>query len=182
VDWGTLASTAVGAAVALGGSLLANVLHHRDQRERDSKFDRRRAYLDFLLALNGALARLRFIAASTAPMDTKYEAGQALGNNKVYEARERMLMGGDQAVLAAAENAFKALVRLRRTVGGGARRESAEYHQAYHAYARTLWNLRLALRQDLGNGSLAPADLDRDDWDSERTCAYCRSQSAAVSA
>src|SRR5262245_13315770 len=135
--------------------------------------DRRRTYLDFLLALTGALAQLRHIANAADVVDRRQAAGGAMSENKVYENREKMLMGADRSVLAAAENAFMALVGLRRAVAGGALGKTAAYHDAYHAYAAEVWHLRSVLRLDLGSTRLTLSDLDRQDWDSAEHCAFC---------
>ncbi|MDT5028055.1 MAG: hypothetical protein QOE61_4481 [Micromonosporaceae bacterium] len=178
VDWVNVASTAVGAAIALIGTVLANTLGNRGQRERDNRADRRQSYLDFLLALNGAHAQLRLVASNPDVADFEYETQQALSVNRVYEGREKMLMSANRSVLAAGERSFMCLVRLRQAVNREARVHTVEYHEAYHAYANALWDLRRVLREDLGNGGLTPADLDRAAWDGRETCAFCQANAA----
>jgi hypothetical protein len=48
------------------------------------------------------------------------------------------------------------------------------YHNAYHPYAEELWHLRAAIRKDLGTTALKPSDVDRDSWDSQANCEFCR--------
>ncbi len=181
VDWIPLASTAVGAAVALIGTVLADVLRSRGQRDRDNRADRRQSYLDYVLALNAAHSRLRQIAGSTSPIpdpDLHLETGRAIRDNDVYVGREKMLMSADRSVLGAAERALLGLLGLRDAVRTGARTHTVEYHAAYHAYAESIWDLRRAIRADLGGADLAPSDLEKPSWDSRATCSFCQAQAS----
>ena len=179
VDWATVVSTAVGGAVALLATVLAHRLGDRGTRDREQEADRRRTYVDFLLALNSAVAELRLIADSDTP-NRYHVVGQAMTTSKVYETRERMLMTAGHAVLAPAEKAFQALVTYRNVIVDGAKRATVEYHDAYHPYADSVWELRLALRVFFGNGGLSPADLNKEDWGSAAECRFCQARAAAV--
>lgn len=178
VDWTTLASTAVGGVAVLAGTVLASTLGNRGQRERDNRADRRQSYLDFVLALNGAHAQLRQIAAKGDGTDLEYQTNHILGVNGVYEGREKMVLSADRSVLPSAERAFMCLVRLRVAISHGARLHTMEYHSVYHVYASAVWDLRRVLREDLGGGGLSPADLDRPTWDGQETCAFCRANAS----
>jgi hypothetical protein len=180
VDWATVASTAVGGAVALIATVLAHRLGDRGTREREHEADRRHTYVDFLIALNSALAELRLIADGNDPHRDRV-ASQAMTASKVYETRERMLMSAGHEVLAPAEKTFQALVAYRNAIIEGARRTTPEYHDAYHPYADSVWELRLALRAFFGNGGLSPSDLNKEDWGSAAECRFCQGRAAAVS-
>lgn len=67
VEWTSLVSTAVGATVALVGTLFAYKVRSRDEFGREHRVERRQSYLDFLVALDGAHARLREVADSEDP-------------------------------------------------------------------------------------------------------------------
>jgi hypothetical protein len=180
VDWIPLISTAVGAAVALIGTMLADTLRSRGEHHRDNRIDRRRSYLDFVLALEGAHSRLRDVADPKATFpDLRQETSRAMGEGRVYEAREKLLMSASPAVVTAGERALRGLGALRDTVAAGAKRRTPAYHDAYHEYAGTLWRLRMSIREDLGAPGLTPADLNKPSWDSRQTCAFCQSTTSS---
>jgi hypothetical protein len=85
-------------------------------------------------------------------------------------------------VLTAGERALIALGKLRKAVGDGAKRQTPEFHDAYHEFAGRLWQLRRSIRQDLGAGDLVPADLDKPSWDSRETCDFCQRRLTPASA
>jgi hypothetical protein len=177
VDWLPLISTAVGAAVALCGTLLADLLRARGQHDRDNRIDRRQSYLDFVLALEAVHSRLREVAdPAKAPPDLVQAARRAFSEAKVYEAREKLLMSGSPAVVQAGERALLGVGGLREAVAGGAKLHTAAYHDPYHNYAGTLWQLRGSIRSDLGAAGLEPGDLDKPSWDTRERCAFCRSE------
>jgi hypothetical protein len=174
VDWSPFLSTAVGAAVALLGTLLADTLRSRGDRDRDKRSDRRQAYVDFVIALNGAHARLREIGDPRhGVQDADLETSRAFGDNRVYEGREKMLMSADRSVVNPAERAFQALVGIRDAVRDGAKIRTVGYHVHYHVYSKAMWELRQAIRVDLGAGRIVPADLEKPTWDSRDTCEFC---------
>ena len=57
-NWIPFAGTALGAIIALGGTVLAGVRTDRSQRSRDRESDRLKTYVDFALALDTAHAAL----------------------------------------------------------------------------------------------------------------------------
>jgi len=175
VDLVPFISTAVGAAVALLGTIVADLLRGRGERDRANRRDRRKSYLAYVVALDAAHTRLREVADPDNNVeDARREASRALTRSRVYENRERLLMSGTPAVLTAGERALIALSKMRRVVGDGVKRQTPEFHDAYHEFAGYLWQLRRAVRGDLGATDLSPADLDKPSWDSKDTCTFCR--------
>lgn len=174
VNWIPLVSTVFGAAIALGGTVLADFARGRDERGRDSTAARQQAYLDFVLALGAALQCLREVAATPAGSDDRSSsANDALTRANVYPTRERFLMIAPPAVIFAAQLAFDSLVDIRDAVRDGAMLRSTEFHRVYHPYAEKVWMLRLASRDDVGARALRPADLHRDGWDDRANCDVC---------
>src|SRR5512139_422802 len=105
--WSALVSAAVGAILALSGSLLVEVGRDRQQRSRDRRADRRQSSVDFALALNGALGALRAVARVSAdPQTLRRDTGNAISDSGVYAMREHMLMSGTPALVTTAEVAF----------------------------------------------------------------------------
>ena len=181
VDWVPLVSTAVGAAVALIGTLLADVLRSRGDHDRDVRTDRRRAYVEFLLALNAAHARLREIGdPQRVAQDLSRETSGAFSENHVYEGRELMLISADRSVLRYGEKAFEALVQMRKGVRDGIKTRTPEYHLIYHRYAEAVWRLRRAIREDLGGSDLTPGDVEKSSWDGPENCEFCRKRLAVA--
>ena len=126
---------------------------------------RRKGYLAYVVAIDAAHSRLRDVAdPNHASTDPRREASRAVSESRVYEARERLLMSGNPAVLTAGERALAALGNLRKTVGDGVKRSTPEFHDADHEFAGRLWQLRRVIRQDLGAGDLNPSDLDKPSW------------------
>lgn len=174
MTWAALVSAAVGAALALSGSLLVEVRRDRQQRTRERQASRRQASVDFVLALGGALNALRDVARSGAdPQALARDTGQAVGGAGLYAAREHILMSGTPALVAAAEVAFHALIDVRDAVRSGAALTSEAYHAAYHRHAETMWQFRLAVRADLGERDLTPSVVRQQDWSDRDRCPIC---------
>jgi hypothetical protein len=174
VDLVPLVSTAVGAAVALLGTFLADALRNRGQRDRDNRSERRQSYLEFVVALDKAHGAFRHIADGVSP-DAVRETRAAFTENRVYESRERLIMTANPAVISAAERALTGLLAVRDAIRAGATLDTPEYHEPYHVYAQTLWDLRRAIRTDLGASDLKPGNLDKVTWDARETCPFCQS-------
>jgi len=173
VEWTPLVSTIVGAAVALGGTVLAHRIRSRDESGRELRGERRQGYLDFIVALDGAHGALRDVANSDEP-DRRHAAARAVSVNDVYEAREKFLLSANPAVITPGEKAFMRLIEVRKAIGDGARLGTPDYHEPYHGFAKALWDLRRAIREDLGGSTLTPADLDKKSWDGRDDCAVCQ--------
>jgi hypothetical protein len=181
VDWIPLLSTVGGAAIALIGTVLADILRSRGYRDRDNRAERRQGYVDFVLALNAAHANLREVAAANPPVADTWEAvRRAVAEARVYEAREQLLMSANKEVITVAERAFQRLLLVRDAVRAGATLRTVAYHGPYHEYAGALWKLRRTIRHDLGASYLSPKDLDKDGWDGQTTCEVCQAALATV--
>src|SRR6476659_8817306 len=91
VDLVPFVSTAVGAAVALLGTLMADLLRGRGERDRTNRRDRRKSYLSYVVALDAAHTQLREVAdPNHVPEDPRREAARAVTRSRVYETRERL--------------------------------------------------------------------------------------------
>lgn len=183
VDWLTLLATVAGGAAALLGTVVAHALSSREDRRRENSVERRGAYVDYLVALDAGFARLRQLAdPDDPPKDLEVQTRYALGAARVYESREKLLLVGNPSVQASAQRALERLSGVRRAIRGGAKLQSSAYHNAYHPYAEALWQLRAAIRHDLGAAELTPADVGRQSWDSQQHCAFCRTHNLPAQA
>ena len=177
VDWAPLVTTALGAAIAFGGTAVAEGLRRRGDHGRDVLAVRRQAYLEFLLALGAGLQGLREVAATATTGEQRVDASdRALTDAGVYVARERFLMVASPAVVRAGEATFDGLIDVRDAVRAGARKSSPEFHVPYHPYSRAMWLLRGSIRADLGSARLSPGDAGRGDWDDRGSCAVCEAR------
>ena len=170
--WEVLPSAAIGASIALAGTLVGDVRRDRQQRARDRYDDRRKYCAEFTAGLTRALGNLRVIATRGLG-DEERRAAVREAMEPIYVAREQVLISGTSAIVVAGEDVFHRLVDVRDAVRSGASLDSVTYHDAYHAFSDALWKFRLAVRADLDEPVLSPADLDRPDWSDRDRCTVC---------
>jgi hypothetical protein len=183
VDWITLASTAIGAALALGATVIAHFLTSRDGRKRETLADQRRAYLDFALAAEAAHDGLRRAADPGRPHeDLTVETRHAMSESGVYGARETLLVTASAEINGAGEVLLRRLAVMRKAIRSGATLGTRAYHDVYHPVADALWRLRAIARSEFGNEPFKPEDLNKTTWDSQEDCAECRRATAVVAA
>ena len=174
-------ATVVGGAAALFGSVVAHALGSREERRRANGSQRRDAYVDYLVALDAAFGEVRRLAdPDQTPANLASAVGSAFGDAGVYRTRERLLLVGNPSVISPAETVLHRIAEVRDAVRGGVKRRTQAYHDVYHRYAEALWHLRIAIREDLGSVKLAPADIDKETWDSAATCEFCRKARAGA--
>jgi hypothetical protein len=173
-DWIPVASTALGAVIALGSGLLAGARNDRGQRRRDRESDRLRTYVDFALALDAAHAALREVARTPADdAARRLAASSAVHDSGLYGVRERLLMSASPTLVISGEAAFGRLIDIRNAVRSGVMLSTPEFHDVYHPFAEALWRFRVAVRVELGQNALDPGDLDRESWSERAGCALC---------
>lgn len=166
-----LVATVCGAAIALAGTLLADIRRDRRQRDRDDLQVRREIYVGFALALNAAHDGLRRVGdGGTAGDERAAAVSRVLTDAGLYGARERLLMIATAPVARAGEVAFERLGGIRKAVRDGAGTRSTAYHAAYHRWAEAIWEFRMAARGELGQPALGSGT---DDWSGRRDCAFC---------
>jgi hypothetical protein len=174
MDWASLLSAIAGAAIALSGTVLAEVRRDKGQRNRDRELDQWRTCVEFALALDAAHHAIREIARIDVPRSDRFEAtNSAVHRAGIYAARERLLMSASPRLARAGEQAFLRLVEVRNLVRTGASLRSPDYHRAYHKLAEAIWSFRLNVRAEFGQQSLTPEALDRVDWSDLDRCAEC---------
>ncbi|NLT53490.1 MAG: hypothetical protein GXX79_02745 [Actinomycetales bacterium] len=94
MDWLPLASTGLGAVIALSGSLLATSRTGHDQLDRERKTYRRQTYIEFATALDAAHAALRtMIREPAAPQDRRVRARAAVGDSGLFRVRGDCCIG-----------------------------------------------------------------------------------------
>lgn len=174
MDWMPLVSTAAGAVIALGGTMLADTLRRRDERGRSQRSDRRQSYLDFVMALDTAHGLLRSVASKKGqPSEIRDAANEAISQAQLYKARETHLVTAAPSVAQAGEVAFRNIITIRDVVRSGTRLGTREFHDAYHDFAESIWKLRMAVRVDLGSRHLKPDELHQVSWSERESCDLC---------
>ncbi|WP_433305711.1 hypothetical protein ACQP2F_18820 [Actinoplanes sp. CA-030573] len=170
--WEALPAAAIGAVIALTGTLMGDVRRDRQQRGRERYSDRRKYCVEFTVALTRALGGLRTVTTrGLAGEELRAAAAEAM--EPTYVAREQLLLSGTGEIVVAGEEVFHRLVDVRDAVRSGASLDSVAYHDAYHAFSDALWKFRLAVRADLEEPTLSPADLERPDWSDRDRCTVC---------
>ena len=179
MEWLPLVSTALGAVIALSGSLLTSMRSGRDQLDREREAHRRQAYLDFAAGLNSAHAALRAVIGAPATSEHRRAlADAAVGESGLYRVREQLLMLGSATVATAGESAFLALIEVRDVARTTTGLDSEAYHDAYHQLASELWNFRVVVRADVGERPFTSVEFGRSDWSERHECVLCRSRAA----
>jgi hypothetical protein len=174
-SWVPIAGAAVGAVIALAGSLVTGVRADRNQRSRDRESERLKTYIEFAQAVEFAHAALRLVARDpSGEPDASFAATQAVQDSGIYGMRERMLMSGTADLVAAGETVFLRLIGIRNSVRAGAALSDPAYHDAYHAYAEALWLFRIAARRALGQRPLVPNELGHVSWSEREKCPECQ--------
>ncbi|MFE7003038.1 CchlQ [Streptomyces griseus] len=151
MDWGTLVATVSGGFLAISGTLLADRLRQRHERDRGAQERRRAVYIEFIAAVGRCHTRLRGIAQAQDPA-----------------------VDPDLAARAAFDEAA-----VQRVVGTGATHTSQAFHDAYHPYLDRVWAYRTAVRGELKDRAFSPASFGWDAWDGRERCPVCRGELTA---
>ncbi|MFG3699524.1 hypothetical protein ACGF5C_16615 [Micromonospora sp. NPDC047620] len=176
MDWTTLIATLGGAAIAFTGTLLADFLRHRNERDRGQEARSRDLYIQFIVAAGICHTRLREIAQSADQhANREIDSRSALAEARIYEIRERLFIDAAPAVAAAGQIMFERLRAMRKVVANGASLTSPELHESYHPYLEAVWNYRAAVREELKNKSLSLSDFGWPVWNGSTTCSVCLS-------
>ncbi|MFF9868291.1 CchlQ [Streptomyces sp. NPDC013953] len=183
MEWLTLVATLGGAVIAISGTVLADRLRTRQETDRGLGARRREVYIDFISAAGMAHTRLRELAQnSDASLDREAASRAALADAQVYEVRERLFIDAGATVAAAGQTMFEHLRALRRTVAAGASVSEPRFHDVYHPYIASVWDYRVAVRDELEGRSLTPGAFGWTNWDGRERCSVCRTGNAAGSA
>ncbi len=175
MDWGTLIAAVSGGTLAMTGTVLADHLRHRHERDAGLGERRRAIYLDFIAAAETCHSALRALQTAPGGADVAAASRAALSDSRIYEARERLFIDASTEVAGAGQSMFEQLRNLQRTVGRGAAPDSAEYHDAYHPYIGAVWAYRVAVRGELDGKALDPKAFGWRRWDGLDRCELCTS-------
>ncbi|MDJ1134022.1 hypothetical protein [Streptomyces iconiensis] len=152
MEWLSPISTALGAGIGVGATLLADRLRWRREREDRALETRQQLYAEY----SAALSRIR-----TALNEAANDPGLSEGERRVrvrelflapgaYELRHQLAILAPQEVIGASSAAFKLLRDTRDRIAEGADAASAEYAELEDAYDVAIAELRRVMRKDLG--------------------------------
>jgi hypothetical protein len=179
----TVISTVLGALLALGSVVVAQVLGSRDRRSEQSLLAQREVYLDFARAADAAYGGLRKLCEPGRTHDNlELAAAQAVTDSGVYRVRESTLLLLSQPINRRVEEVLRAVGRLERATADGAKLDTVAYHGAYHPLAEAMWALRREARRELGGGELQAEKIGKVGWDAAEDCDFCRAHTAPVGA
>ncbi|MFJ8650290.1 CchlQ [Streptomyces sp. NPDC093546] len=183
MEWLTLVATLGGAVIAIAGTVLADRLRTRQEQGRGLGALRREVYIDFISAAGTAHTRLRELAQDPDPsLDREAESRAALADARIYEVRERLFIDAAAPVAGAGQAMFEQLRALRRAVAAGALLSQPRFHDVYHPYIASVWDYRVAVRDELEGRSLSPGVFGWTDWDGRERCSLCRTEGKAGAA
>ncbi|MFI7325587.1 CchlQ [Streptomyces rubiginosohelvolus] len=177
MDWGTLIATVSGGFIAISGTVLADRLRQRHERDREADERRRSVYIEFIAAVGKCHTRLRGIAQAQDPaVDPDLAARAAFDEAGVHEVRERFFIDASAEVAGAGQAMFQQLRAVQRVVGSGATHTSSAFHDAYHPYLDLVWAYRVSVRGELKDRAFSPESFGWESWDGRERCPVCRGE------
>ncbi|MFJ5234664.1 hypothetical protein ACIQBJ_32800 [Kitasatospora sp. NPDC088391] len=149
MDWGTAASTLLGAGIGLGATFVADTARARRGRRERWAEQRRQLYADYLAALARVADDLHAIARHPDRADLVVRASDAWRASPAYGLRYQMTLDAPAGLCDLSDDCFRRLRDLRGIVARGAPTRSPELVTAATAYDESLAALRTAMRADL---------------------------------
>lgn len=156
MDWMPLLSTLTGALIGITATLTADRNRWRREESRHALELRREVYTEYVSALKATGEEIRAVALGDHMSESARDAAvrEAFRSTGVYTASERLWLVGPPQVVAAGNEAFHGLRRIRdayaRGVAVGSDEDAPLIAQRRTAMAR----MRDLMREDLGIGPL----------------------------
>jgi hypothetical protein len=153
VDWGTLAGTALGAALGVGTTLLAERSRWRREHTARERAVKQQLYAEYLGALSLTTHRLRDLKRNTGLTREKRiaRAGEILGSTNAYHLRYQMLIIAPEPLGTTANQAFRCVRDLRDRFDGPDVSTDPEWSSTMDAVSEILNTLRTTMRSDLSS-------------------------------
>ncbi|MFE3588348.1 hypothetical protein ACFXOY_12555 [Streptomyces niveus] len=151
MEWISLASTALGAAIGVGSTLLADRVRWRRERAGQDLDVRRQMYADYTAALSRIRTALNECAQADIPAGerslTVRELFLAPG---AYEIRHQLAIVAPPEVVEAARSAFIVLRDTRDLLVNGSSLNDTAYMEMEERFDAAVAELRTVMRLDLG--------------------------------
>ncbi|MFE2425368.1 hypothetical protein ACFXJ5_01210 [Streptomyces sp. NPDC059373] len=156
MDWMPLLSTLTGAVIGITATLIADRSRWRREESRHAKELRREVYTEYVSALKAAGEEIRAVALGDHMSESARDAAvrEAFRGSGMYTASERLWLVGPPQVVAAGNEAFRSLRRLRDAYAQGVAVGSAEDGPLVAQRRAAMAEMRGLMREDLGIGPL----------------------------
>ncbi len=152
MDWGPLATTALGALIGVSSTLASEQLRWVRRRRDADQAAKRALYADYLAALSRTRNELRLagrlVDASAA--ERARRAADSFKEGGAYEMRYHVALVAPRPVVAASTTAFRALRDIRDAIEDGADRSDEYYRSGRDRWNEAFAALRQEMRRDLG--------------------------------
>ncbi|WP_206305279.1 hypothetical protein [Actinacidiphila soli] len=156
MDWMPLLSTLTGAVIGITATLIADHNRWRREESRHALELRREVYTEFVSALKAAGEEIRAVALGDHMSESARDAAvrEAFRGTGMYTASERLWLVGPPQVVAAGNEAFHSLRRIRDAYARGVAVGSAEDAPLIAERRTAMSRMRGLMREDLGIGPL----------------------------
>ncbi|MFF7200616.1 hypothetical protein [Streptomyces sp. NPDC008141] len=151
MEWISPVSTALGAVIGVGSTLLAERLRWRRDRITQAHATRQQLYADYSAALSRMRTALSEYAHAVQPVEERARRVRELFLAPgAYELRHQLAILAPREVIDASQAAFLVLRETRDCLVAGADADSASYRELDEAFDGAIGRLRTVMRRDLG--------------------------------
>ncbi|MFE2017723.1 hypothetical protein ACFW9O_06650 [Streptomyces sp. NPDC059499] len=151
MEWISLASTALGAAIGVGSTLLADRVRWRRERAGQNLDVRRQLYADYTAALSRIRTALNECAQVDIPADERpLRVRELFLAPGAYEIRHQLAIVAPPEVVEAARSAFVVLRDTRDLLVEGSALDDTAYIEIEARFDAAVAELRTLMRLDLG--------------------------------
>ncbi|MEV8362564.1 hypothetical protein [Streptomyces niveus] len=151
MEWISLASTALGAAIGVGSTLLADRVRWRRERAGQNLDVRRQMYADYTAALSRIRTALNECAQADIPAgERSLRVRELFLAPGAYEIRHQLAIVAPPEVVEAARTAFIVLRDTRDLLVNGSSLNDRAYMEMEERFDAAVAELRTVMRLDLG--------------------------------
>ncbi|WP_329230920.1 hypothetical protein OG488_19390 [Streptomyces sp. NBC_01460] len=151
MEWIPLVSTALGAAIGVGSTLLADRARWRRDRAGQDLDVRRQLYADYTAALSRIRTALNECAQEDIPTaERTRKVREVFLTPGAYEIRHQLAIVAPPEIVDAARSAFVVLRDTRDLLAAGASVDDAAYADLEERFDAAVAALRTLMRLDLG--------------------------------
>jgi hypothetical protein len=152
MDWISLASTALGAVIALFAASMTERFRWQHEQTSNRRALRQETYARFQAALTDAHEQMRVQARADhpTPQDRYAAVHDAFRSSRCYHLRYETAIIAEQDVLDSAEESFQITRDLRDLLAEGGSTDSGQYKALRERYEDTFHELQRRIRIELG--------------------------------
>ncbi|MGY1436278.1 hypothetical protein [Streptomyces reniochalinae] len=151
MEWISPVSTAIGALIGVGSTLVVDRARWRRERTDRAQEQRLHLYADYSASLSRMRTALNECAQEEAQGEDRAQRVRALFLSPGgYELRHQLAILAPQAVIEASRTAFIILRETRDCLLAGADAHSTDYRELEDSFDNAIAELRALMRRDLG--------------------------------